>query len=252
MTSIWLPFLGGFVLGAVIGSFLATLVLRWPQGQSVMRGRSQCDGCGRPLGPLELVPLASFALLGGRCRTCGARIDRRHFRIELAAGLIGAISLFASPDLVGLAGALFGWILLGLALLDLEHFWLPDALTLPLLVLGLLAGILVPEPPLVDRLIGVVAGYGMLTLIAVAYRRFRGREGLGGGDPKLLAAIGAWLGWQALPTVLLGASLVGLAIFAAAWIRGRRVDGQTRMPLGTLMALAAWPTWLASLTVVTR
>ena len=245
---LWLPPLGGFFLGAVIGSFLATLVLRWPQGRSVMRGRSQCDGCGRALGPIELLPLGSFALLGGRCRTCGARIDPRHPAIELAAALIGALSLLASPDWAGVAGALFGWMLLGLALLDLEHFWLPDALTLPLLGLGLLAGLVLPHPPLPDRLIGAAAGYAMLALIAFIYQHVRKRQGLGGGDPKLLAAIGAWLGWQALPIVLLGASLFGLTIVAAARLGGRRIDGRTRMPLGTLMALAAWPAWLWSIT----
>ena len=119
-----------------------------------------------------------------------------------------AVSLVLVPGWLGLAGALFGWVLLTLALLDAGHFWLPDKLTLPLLLLGLA---IVNEPPLLHRLIGAAAGYAVLALIALAYRAARGREGLGGGDPKLLAAIGAWLGWQALPFVLLAASLAGLA-----------------------------------------
>lgn len=233
--------IAGFVLGALIGSFVATLVLRWPQGRSVIAGRSQCDACGKTLGPLELVPLLSFALLKGRCRSCGALIDRRHFGVELAAAAIGALSLALVPGWPGLAGALFGWVLLALALLDAEHFWLPDKLTLPLLLLGLA---IVGEPSLIHRAIGAAAGFAALALIGLGYRALRGREGLGGGDPKLLAAIGAWLGWQALPFVMLAASLAGLGWAAIAAPRGRPMAAQDRLPLGTLMAMAAWPIWL--------
>jgi leader peptidase (prepilin peptidase)/N-methyltransferase len=239
---LWARALTGLVLGALIGSFIATLVLRWPQGHGVSRGRSQCDGCGRALMAAELVPLASFLWLRGRCRSCGAAINLRHPAIELAAALIGAISLYVAPGIEGLAGAAFGWVLLALALLDAEHFWLPDKLTLPLLALGLLIG----EPAFHDRLIGAGAGYAILTLIALAYSAARGRQGLGGGDPKLLGAIGGWLGWQALPFVLLAASLAGLGWAGIAAVRGRAMSGQDRLPLGMLMALGAWPTWLVT------
>jgi len=235
---------GGFILGSIIGSFIATLVLRWPRGESVTSGRSRCDGCARPLRPGELIPLLNFAVLRGRCRTCDAPIDWRHPVIELAAALIGAISLAFDPSLGGVAGAVFGWMLLALAMLDVEHYWLPDAVTLPLLGAGLLAALVAPEPPLADRLIGAVAGYAALALIGLAYFAVRGRKGLGGGDPKLLAAIGAWLGWQALPFVLLAASLAGLGWAGAAALRGRAMSAEDRLPLGTLMALAAWPIWL--------
>jgi leader peptidase (prepilin peptidase)/N-methyltransferase len=231
----------GFLLGALIGSFIATLILRWPQGKSVIAGRSHCDACGKILGPLELTPLLSFILSKGRCRSCGSRINPRHFWVELAAAVIGAVSLALVPGWQGLAGALLGWVLLTLALLDAEHFWLPDNLTLPLLLLGLA---IVNEPPLLHRAIGAAAGYAVLALIAFGYRAARGREGLGGGDPKLLAAIGAWLGWQMLPFVLLAASLAGLGWAGIAALRGRPMSGQDRLPLGTLMAVAAWPIWL--------
>lgn len=241
---VWVRLAGGFIVGAIIGSFIATLVLRWPQGRTVARGRSACDGCGRSLRAGELVPLLSFAWLRGVCRSCGAAINMRHPAIELAAGVIGAVSLTLAPGWEGLCGAVLGWMLLALALLDAEHFWLPDALTLPLLGLGLLASFLVPQPALVDRLIGAGAGYAMLALIALAYSAVRRRKGLGGGDPKLLAAIGAWLGWQALPLVLLAASLAGLGWAGVSALRGKPMAGQDRLPLGTLMALAAWPIWL--------
>lgn len=234
--------LAGLALGLIFGSFIANLVIRWPQGRSVMTGRSACDACHKTLGPRELVPLLSHLLQRGRCRSCGAAIDPRHLMIELAAGLIGASALFVSPDLNGLAGAVFGWFLITLAVLDVEHFWLPDALTLPLMALGLIAAALL-RPDLAEmRMIGALAGYAGLSLVGRAYRKLRGRIGLGGGDPKLLGAIGAWLGWPLLPFVLLLASLVGLG---ALLLRRERVQAATKVPLGALMAVAAWPLWLA-------
>lgn len=233
----------GAVLGLLVGSFLATLTARWPQGRSSLGGRSACDGCGRALTAIELVPLVSFAALGGRCRTCGGSIDRRHPAIEIAAAIVGAAALAVAPNLGGLLGAAFGWTLLTLAILDAEHFWLPDAMTLPLLAAGLLAGLLTP-PSLADRAIGAAAGYGGLALIAVGYRAARGRTGLGGGDPKLLAAICAWLGWAALPFVLLLAALLGLGAVALRTAKGERVARTARVPFGAPLAVAAWVMWL--------
>ena len=241
---LWLA-LAGAVLGLLIGSYLATLTLRWPQGRATSTGRSACDGCARPLAWYELVPLLSFAALRGRCRTCAAPIDRRHPTIEAAAAIIGAASLWVYPDVTGLLGAIFGWALLTLAILDAEHFWLPDALTLPLLAAGLALGF-VADPSLIDRLIGAAGGFASLAGIGIAYRSLRGRRGLGGGDPKLFGAIGAWLGWQALPFVLLLAALVGLISVAISLLRGRTPTAQTRVPFGAPLAVAAWAVWLVA------
>ena len=234
----------GALLGLIAGSFIATILIRWPQGRSALRGRSQCDGCKETLRAHELVPVLSYLASRGRCRRCGAAIDRRHLAIEIAAAAIGLIALLAHPGHAGLATALLGWWLLLLAAIDLEHFWLPDRLTLPLVPAGFLAAFAEHGPPLEDRFIGAAAGFAALWAIAAAYRRVRGREGMGGGDPKLLAGIGAWLGWQHLPVVVLGASLLGLAAVLLMWLRGRSISGADRLPLGTLLALAAWPTWL--------
>ncbi|RJF85356.1 prepilin peptidase [Sphingomonas cavernae] len=236
--------LAGAVAGAIFGSFIANLVIRWPRGEQVMVGRSRCEACGKPLVAAELVPIVSHLIQRGRCRGCGAAIDRKHLAIEIGAALIGASALFASPDLNGVAGAIFGWFLLALAALDAEHFWLPDRLTLPLGVLGLAVGATGLGVPLIDRVIGAAAGFGALAAIALAYRALRGREGLGWGDPKLLGAIGAWLGWQMLPLVLLFASILGLLAVLAQRARGEAVSATTRVPLGALMAVAAWPLWL--------
>jgi leader peptidase (prepilin peptidase)/N-methyltransferase len=243
-----LPLLAGagFIAGAIVGSFLATILVRWPAGRSVVSGRSQCDGCGTALGAAELVPILSFLVVRGRCRRCGAGIDKRHMLIELAAGLIGLVALLAHSLPLAIATMVFGLFLLILAALDAEHQWLPDALTLPLIPLGLLAAWIGWGPPLLDRALGAVAGAGLLWGLAWLYRRLRGREGIGGGDPKLLAGIGAWVGVLQLPMVLLGAGLFGLVAVALMQARGTRVAAMTRLPLGTLMALAAWPIWLVS------
>ena len=237
---------GGASLGAIVGSFLTTILIRAPAGRSALAGRSACDSCGASLKPIELVPLVSFLLQRGRCRRCAAPIDRRHPLMEAGAALVGAVALTAHGGPLGLVTSVFGWWLLLIAAIDAEHHWLPNRLTLALGAAGLLAGFGGFGPALIDRAIGASAGFAVLAGLALAYRRLRGREGLGGGDPKLLAAIGAWLGWQALPLVLLGAGLAGLAGLALRRARGERIAATDRLPLGTLMALAAWPLWLVT------
>lgn len=233
------------LLGAILGSFLATIAIRWPEERSVLHGRSHCDGCGRTLGAAELVPLVSALLLRGRCRTCGATIDPRHWWIELGAAAIGAVSGAVAPDTAGLAGAVFGWLLLTLAAIDAAEMWLPDELTATLAIAGVASGFAGVWPPLTDRLIGGVVGFASLWLVATLYRLLRGREGLGGGDPKLFGAIGLWLGWQLLPAVLMLAAMVGLGVAAFAMVRGRSIAADTALPFGTFLAIAAYPAWLA-------
>ncbi len=234
----------GFIFGAIVGSFLATAAIRWPAGEQAATGRSRCDGCKRVLGPLELIPIVSFLTRRGRCASCGGAIDRKHLLIELAAALIGAVSFDLAPGLDGLGGAVFGWGLLLLAVLDVEHFWLPDRATGLLALLGIAFGAAGATPFPNDRLIGMAVGFLSLWLIGRAYRLVRHREGLGGGDPKLLGAIGAWLGWAALPYVLLLAALTGLGSVLLGKARGEAVSAATRLPFGALLAVAAWPLWL--------
>lgn len=231
--------LAGAVLGAIVGSYVATLCLRWPRDEQATAGRSKCDCCGRALAPFELVPIASALVARGRCRSCGAAIDPFHWQVELAAAAIGGFALVLSPDLSGAALALFGWLLLALAILDARHFWLPDRLTAALAVAGLAAGGLLSGVPLVHRMIGGLVGYCALAALAWGYKRLRSREGLGGGDPKLMGAIGLWAGWAALPAILLVASLLGLLLAAF-----RRHGPSNAVPFGALLAIAAglWAT----------
>ncbi|WP_088185558.1 prepilin peptidase [Sphingobium sp. Z007] len=231
----------GALAGAILGSFLATLILRWPQGRGVARGRSVCDGCGRMLAARDLIPLFSAMVQRGRCRTCGARIDPLHGRVEAGCAIIGALAIGGVPDMGGIGWALLGWTLLTLAILDWRHFWLPDALTLPLAFLGLTIGMWATDVSLIDRVMGAAIGYGALLAISMGYRALRGRDGLGLGDAKLLGALGAWFGWQALPFILLIASMMGLVVMLAS---GRARSRTARVPLGTFLALAALPAWI--------
>jgi leader peptidase (prepilin peptidase)/N-methyltransferase len=232
------PILGA-LLGLVAGSFLSTLVVRWPRGES-LAGRSRCDGCGRTLSILELVPLLSAIAARGRCRSCGAAIDRRHIALELASAMVGLLAMLASPGLVGLSGALLGWGLLALLALDAEHYWLPDRITLPLLGLGLLLG----AGEFADRLLGAAIGGGALLALALGYRLLRGREGLGLGDVKLMAALGAWLGPLLLGPLLLGAAVIGLLLALAQKLRGKALPAGGKIPFGACLAAAAFPLWL--------
>jgi leader peptidase (prepilin peptidase)/N-methyltransferase len=140
-------------------------------------------------------------------------------------------------------------LLLTLAVLDWRHFWLPDALTLPLIFLGLTLGLWVTDVTLTSRLIGAAGGYAALLAVTLVYRTTRGRDGLGLGDAKLMGALGAWFGWQALPFILLMAASLGLTAVVASIAAGRSIDRTTRVPLGTCLALAALPGWWVSVMI---
>lgn len=215
--------------------------MRWPRGESVARGRSACDECGRKLSALELVPLLSALISRGRCRGCGARIDPAHMLMEFGCALIGGLGFWLIPLPAAALIVIAFWMLLALAALDARHFWLPDRLTLPLAALGLTLGDWILPAPFWDRVIGAAVGYIGLFVLAVSYRRLRGRDGLGLGDAKLLGAIGAWLGWALLPIVLLFASLGGLLWVLAQKLLGKSVASTTKVPLGTFLCAAVIP-----------
>lgn len=161
--------------------------------------------------------------------------------VELGAAAIGCGMALALPFPHAVAGSVLGWLLLALALCDLEQWRLPFVLSGLLAAAGLASALLFPHPTLVDRLIGGLAGYGGLSLIRLVYARLRGRDGMGGGDPPLLGALGLWFGWAALPLLLLGASLLGLVL---VFVKIRHYDGQARVPFGALLAVVAIPLWV--------
>jgi len=229
-----------------VGSFLGVLIRRLPADRPVAVARSACEVCGHRLGVVELIPIASFLIQRGSCRACGARIAREHLAIELAAILIPLSAILAGDGGARLwLGALLGWGLLALGWIDARHFWLPDVLTLPLVVLGLLATALLDPDTILDHALGAALGYGAFRAVGWLYRRLRGRSGLGQGDAKLLAAAGAWLGWAALPQVVLVGAVGGICLAISRRIAGERLSGATRLPFGTALAAATWIVWLS-------
>ena len=232
-------------LGPIAGSFIGLVSVRLPLGEGMVGGRSRCRACGRALAPWNLVPVVSYVAAQGRCAGCGERISIRYPLIELACAAMGAWAAVSQPTWIAAAFTAFlGWQLLLIAVVDAEHQWLPDRLTLPLLATGLAAAALLPVPTLRDGVIGAAAGFAGLWVLSRAYRRLRGREGLGGGDPYLLAAIGAWTGWMGLPSVLVWASTAGLSLVVAQRLTGRAVSASDRLPFGVFLGIGAWLTWL--------
>ena len=218
-----------------------------PPGEPILLDRSRCESCRRPLGVRDLLPIASYVLLRGRCRTCGARIAPFHLAIELAAVAIAAVAAATCPDAATLCcGCLLGWTLLALAWIDWRAFILPDVLTLPLVLAGLAATFWLEPETLTTHAAAAALAYLLFRLVAWAYRRLRGRDGLGEGDAKLMAAAGAWVGVIALSSVLLGGALLTLAggVAEALW-SGRGLRASTRLPFGPGLCAALWIVWLA-------
>jgi leader peptidase (prepilin peptidase) / N-methyltransferase len=227
-----------------VGSFIATLVIRLPQGAPVLWARSACDHCATVLRPLELVPILSWAALGGRCRHCRQPIGWIHPACELGAVVLVLSAILAVPGELVPATAILGWGLFAVALIDQRHFIIPNVLSLPLGLLGLLLPLAWDPPSIGEHAAGALLGYVLLRGIGLVYRLIRGRSGIGEGDARLLAAIGAWVAWEGLPTVLLYASAAGLVHATMARIGGREIRGTSRLPFGPHLCLGAWLVWL--------
>ena len=227
------------------GSLLYVLVRRLPRARPDLWGRSRCEGCGAALGPRNLVPIASYLAQRGRCAACGARIAPAHLAAECLAIVIAAAAVASGARGAALwEGCALGWALLALAWIDLEHFILPDALTLPLIVAGV--ALAAPDGPgaLIDRSAGAILGYVGFSVLRWLFLKLRGREGLGQGDAKLLAVAGAWLGWGALDSVILLAAVLGLGAAMLARVRGADIGRGTKLPFGPPLATAIFVLWL--------
>ncbi|HYW04351.1 MAG TPA: A24 family peptidase [Gammaproteobacteria bacterium] len=251
-----------FVLGLVVGSFLNVVILRFPallehqwrlecaelDGETfsaepppgLVWARSRCPRCGHAITALENIPLLSYLLLRGRCSACGGRISPRYPAIELAAGLLSAaVAWHFGFDWAMLAALGLTWTLLVLAVIDIDHQILPDAITLPVMWAGLLLALTGIFASPVTSIVGAAAGYLSLWAVYHAFRLLTGKEGMGYGDFKLLALLGAWLGWQALPGIILISSLAG-AVLGMAWLLIQRRDSQVPIPFGPYLALGGW------------
>ena len=250
------------VIGLCIGSFLNVVIHRLPRmlergwreqcaelagetatevpAYNLIVPRSQCPACGHRIGALENIPVLSYLLLRGHCSACHAPISARYPIVELAAAALAvAATLRFGATPAALAACAFLWVLLALTLIDFDTQLLPDNLTLPLLWAGLLANVLgaAPIASLRDAVIGAIAGYLALWIVYWLFKLIRGKEGMGYGDFKLLAALGAWLGWQMLPLVVLLSSVVGAAIgISLVVFKGR--DHQVPLAFGPYLAIA--------------
>ena len=222
------------LLGLCVGSFVATLARRVPEDwRGILRGRSTCPNCGTVLGAKELVPLGSYLSQRGRCRHCSTPIAPYYPLVELACAAVAIMAAIQDrPE-----AALLGWWLLALALIDLRTGLLPDALTLPLLLVGLFFH------PHLGHALTALGAWAALAAIAQLYPRLRGREGLGLGDAKLLGAGGAWLGWELIPWAL---ALGALLTLGAAILAGRRLSSDLAVPFGPGLAAAVWLLYLTT------
>jgi len=224
------------LFGLVVGSYLNVVIHRLPRGVSTVLPRSACPSCGTVIRWYDNLPVASWLALGGRCRACRARIAWRYPLVEAATS---ALFVFAwwrhGLTLEAAVTALFGCLLLALAVIDAEHYLLPDRLTLPGIVVGLAVQPFVDWGGLVPALLGVALGGGLLLALWGGWYLLRGEEGMGLGDVKMLAMIGAFLGWKGVLVSLLFASslgsVVGLGLIAAG-----RGGLRSRLPFGTFLA----------------
>jgi len=226
------------LFGAIIGSFLNVCIHRLPLGKSLVWPASACPGCGQKIQWHDNIPVASFLARGGRCRYCRATIGAHYPIVEALTSVMFAVAWWQYGPGVLLASRLvFGCALIVLFAIDLEHHLLPNAITLPGIAAGLVFSVFTP-PGIRDALIGVLLGGGILFAIAEAYYRIRHEEGLGMGDVKMLAMIGAFIGWKLTLLALMMASLAG-SIIGVAMIVTRRGSMKYALPFGTFLAVGA-------------
>lgn len=228
------------IFGAIIGSFLNVVIHRLPTDKSsIVFPASHCPGCQHPLAWYENIPLISYLVLRGRCSHCHQLISLRYPVVELCMALLSA----AIVHRFGLTITAGGYFLFCAALLiiiwiDLQHQIIPDVISLPGIILGLIFSIVSPALTWQDSLIGLLTGGGLLYALALFYYLWRKQEGMGGGDIKLLAMIGAFLGWQALPFVIFASSLTGSCVGIAVMIKEGK-GAKMRIPFGPFLSLAA-------------
>lgn len=228
-----------------VGSFLSVLTLRLPADKGWALGRSHCPSCGAQLGMADLIPLASYLVSRGHCRHCGDAIAPFYPAMELAALAVALWGVLSVPPTAAVPTAVLAWMLLGLSVIDIRDFILPDVLTLPLIAAGLGVTALLSPNLVLSHAAAAAAGALLMWGVAWAYRRLRGRDGLGLGDAKLFAAAGAWTGPMGLPSVLLIASASGLlAVLTASVATKRPLSSHTKIPLGPFLSLGIWLTWL--------
>jgi leader peptidase (prepilin peptidase) / N-methyltransferase len=227
------------VLGLIVGSFLNVVIHRLPLGESIVSPPSRCPSCGARIGPMDNVPVVSWIVLGGRCRSCRARISARYPLVELANAVLWILVLRSAPSWGDAAtGAFLVSSCLALLAIDYDFQILPDWITLPGIAAGLaLSFVSVRRTPL-EAVLGAALGAGGLFLLAFTYEKIAGQEGMGLGDVKMLGMIGAFLGWKAVIVTIMLASMSG-ALVGVILLVARKGDKQYPLPFGTFLSAAA-------------
>lgn len=271
----WLLPFGLLCLGLLVGSFLNVVIYRLPlmmesrwrrdccelleveqekqeEALNLATPNSHCPQCKAAIRPWQNIPVISYLLLGGKCANCAVPIPLRYPFIEFVTGLMTLALAWYFPLSPALLGAVvLTWSLIALTMIDIDHQLLPDDITLPLIWLGLLFNLDATYASLTDAVIGAMAGYLILWSVYQLFKLLTGKEGMGYGDFKLLAALGAWLGWQALPMIILLSSVVGIIIGVALMIIKRR-GKDVPIPFGPYLAVAGWITLLRGDEIMSR
>jgi leader peptidase (prepilin peptidase)/N-methyltransferase len=228
-----------FVFGLVIGSFLNVCIYRLPLSHSIVHPRSACPGCDHPIRAYDNIPVVSYLFLRGRCRDCGMRIPWRYPLVELLSGAFAALAVvkFGAGAQAALIYLLIAALLV-ITFIDLDHRIIPDVISLPGIPIGLAASFGLTDVSPWQSVIGILAGGGSLFLVAWGYQLITGREGMGGGDIKLLAMIGAFFGWPGVLFTVFTASLTGTLAGMAVILR-RRGNMKLAVPFGPFLAIGA-------------
>ena len=228
-----------FIFGAAIGSFLNVCIYRLPLHESVVFPASHCRACATPLSWYDNLPLASYLLRRGRCRFCGVSFSFRYFLVELITAFLAVALVYRFGLTLSTVGYFaFSAALVIITFIDFDHQIIPDVVSLPGAAAGVLFSLVSPALSLWNSLIGLVIGAGVLLAVALGYRAVTGREGMGGGDVKLLAMIGAFLGWRAVPFTLFAASFLGSVVGVAAMVRNHS-DSKLALPFGPFLSFGA-------------
>jgi leader peptidase (prepilin peptidase)/N-methyltransferase len=228
-----------FVLGAAVGSFLNVCICRLPQHESVVSPPSRCPNCGHRIPFYDNIPIVSYLLLGGKCRSCRTRISPQYPLVELANGIL-TLFLFTKfgPSVTFLVMFLFCSALVVITVIDLQHQIIPDVISLPGIVVGFASSFLLPWLTWQNSLIGIIAGGGSLLIVATGYELLTKKEGMGGGDIKLLAMMGAFLGWRAVPFIIFAGSLLG-SVIGITLMLAQKKDSKLAIPFGPFLAFGA-------------
>jgi leader peptidase (prepilin peptidase)/N-methyltransferase len=223
--------------GLALGSFLNVCIHRIPVKESIISPPSRCPQCGKRIRFYDNIPIISYIILRGRCRDCGRPISVRYPLVEAIMGLL-SMSLFLKHNLSYqyFISLIFSASLVLISFIDLRHQIIPDAVSLPGILAGFIISLIFVHITWYDSLIGIIAGGGVLYFVAFLFEVITGKEGMGGGDIKLLAMIGAWMGWRALPLIILLSSLTGIFIGGGSLLMSRQGLG-TRIPFGPFLAL---------------